>query len=52
MPQSMPDYSLTINYLDLMVELPWDRNTKGILHAHALSFTHSHVNTKKSNIVA
>uniref|UniRef100_A0A8C5CEU3 Lon protease homolog 2, peroxisomal n=1 Tax=Gadus morhua TaxID=8049 RepID=A0A8C5CEU3_GADMO len=28
MPQSMPDYSLTINYLDLMVELPWDRNTK------------------------
>ncbi|KAK0134909.1 Lon protease 2, peroxisomal [Merluccius polli] len=28
MPQSMPEYALTRNYLDLMVELPWDRNTK------------------------
>ncbi|KAJ3596782.1 hypothetical protein NHX12_003183 [Muraenolepis orangiensis] len=28
MPQSMPDYALTINYLDLMVELPWDRHSK------------------------
>lgn len=25
----MPEYALTRNYLDLMVELPWNRSTKG-----------------------
>uniref|UniRef100_A0A8D3DHC7 Lon protease homolog 2, peroxisomal n=1 Tax=Scophthalmus maximus TaxID=52904 RepID=A0A8D3DHC7_SCOMX len=31
MPQSMPEYALTRNYLDLMVELPWSKNTKDCL---------------------
>uniref|UniRef100_A0A1A8JPT6 Lon protease homolog 2, peroxisomal n=1 Tax=Nothobranchius kuhntae TaxID=321403 RepID=A0A1A8JPT6_NOTKU len=31
MPQSMPEFALTRNYLDLMVELPWNRNTKDCL---------------------
>lgn len=25
MPQSMPEYALTRNYLELMVELPWNK---------------------------
>lgn len=25
----MPEYALTQNYLDLMVELPWSKSTKG-----------------------
>lgn len=29
MPQSMPEYALTRNYLELMVELPWNKTTKG-----------------------
>lgn len=29
MPPSMPEYALTRNYLDLMVDLPWNRSTKG-----------------------
>lgn len=29
MPQSMPEYSMTRNYLDLMMELPWSKSTKG-----------------------
>lgn len=29
MPQSMPEYALTRNYLELMVELPWSKSTKG-----------------------
>ncbi|XP_060932092.1 lon protease homolog 2, peroxisomal [Limanda limanda] len=31
MPQSMPESALTRNYLDLMVELPWSKNTKDCL---------------------
>ncbi|CAJ1057462.1 lon protease homolog 2%2C peroxisomal [Xyrichtys novacula] len=31
MPQSMPEYALTRNYLDLMVELPWSKSTKDCL---------------------
>ncbi|KAK1330625.1 hypothetical protein QTO34_010821 [Cnephaeus nilssonii] len=27
MPQSMPEYALTRNYLELMVELPWNKST-------------------------
>ncbi|XP_059848891.1 lon protease homolog 2, peroxisomal [Hypanus sabinus] len=27
MPQSMPEFALTRNYLELMVELPWDKST-------------------------
>ncbi|CAF91601.1 unnamed protein product [Tetraodon nigroviridis] len=29
MPTSMPEYALTRNYLDLMVDLPWNRSTTG-----------------------
>jgi hypothetical protein len=29
MPQSMPEYALTRNYLELMVELPWNKSTTG-----------------------
>ncbi|XP_041852690.1 lon protease homolog 2, peroxisomal [Melanotaenia boesemani] len=35
MPQSMPEYALTRNYLDLMVELPWSKSTKDCLDIHA-----------------
>ncbi|KAJ7998197.1 hypothetical protein DPEC_G00220090 [Dallia pectoralis] len=31
MPQSMPEYALTRNYLDLMVELPWSKSTTDCL---------------------
>ncbi|KAG7333255.1 hypothetical protein KOW79_003390 [Hemibagrus wyckioides] len=31
MPQSMPEYALTRNYLELMVELPWSKSTKDCL---------------------
>ncbi|XP_039618789.1 lon protease homolog 2, peroxisomal [Polypterus senegalus] len=31
MPQSMPEFALTRNYLELMVELPWDRSSKDCL---------------------
>ncbi|MGH0144874.1 UNVERIFIED_CONTAM: hypothetical protein FKN15_004307 [Acipenser sinensis] len=31
MPQSMPEYALTRNYLELMVELPWNNSTKDCL---------------------
>ncbi len=29
MPQSMPEYALTRNYLEMMVELPWSKSTTG-----------------------
>ncbi|NXP56251.1 LONP2 protease, partial [Heliornis fulica] len=35
MPQSMPEYALTRNYLELMVELPWNKSTKDRLEIHA-----------------
>uniref|UniRef100_A0A671VD69 Lon protease homolog 2, peroxisomal n=1 Tax=Sparus aurata TaxID=8175 RepID=A0A671VD69_SPAAU len=35
MPQSMPEYALTRNYLDLMVELPWSKSTKDCLDIRA-----------------
>ncbi|XP_056137777.1 lon protease homolog 2, peroxisomal isoform X3 [Lampris incognitus] len=35
MPQSMPEYALTRNYLDLMVELPWSKSTKDRLDIRA-----------------
>uniref|UniRef100_A0A3Q4AGJ1 Lon protease homolog 2, peroxisomal n=1 Tax=Mola mola TaxID=94237 RepID=A0A3Q4AGJ1_MOLML len=35
MPQSMPEYALTRNYLDLMVELPWNKGTKDCLDIRA-----------------
>ncbi|XP_051808154.1 lon protease homolog 2, peroxisomal [Acanthochromis polyacanthus] len=35
MPQSMPEYALTRNYLDLMVELPWSKCTKDCLDIRA-----------------
>ncbi|KAM6937385.1 lon protease homolog 2, peroxisomal [Xenentodon cancila] len=35
MPQSMPEFALTRNYLDLMVELPWSKSTKDCLDIHA-----------------
>uniref|UniRef100_A0A673YNG8 Lon protease homolog n=1 Tax=Salmo trutta TaxID=8032 RepID=A0A673YNG8_SALTR len=35
MPQSMPEYALTRNYLDLMVELPWSKSTTDCLDIHA-----------------
>ncbi|XP_077371765.1 lon protease homolog 2, peroxisomal [Festucalex cinctus] len=35
MPQSMPEYALTQNYLDLMVELPWSKSTKDCLNIQA-----------------
>lgn len=31
MPQSMPEYALTRNYLDLMVELPWSKSSQDSL---------------------
>ncbi|XP_028596049.2 lon protease homolog 2, peroxisomal isoform X1 [Podarcis muralis] len=35
MPQSMPEYALTRNYLELMVELPWSKSTKDRLDIRA-----------------
>lgn len=35
MPQSMPEYALTRNYLDLMVELPWNKSSKDCLDIQA-----------------
>lgn len=35
MPQSMPEYALTRNYLDLMVELPWNKSSKDSLDIQA-----------------
>uniref|UniRef100_A0A3Q2CSV1 Lon protease homolog 2, peroxisomal n=1 Tax=Cyprinodon variegatus TaxID=28743 RepID=A0A3Q2CSV1_CYPVA len=35
MSQSMPEYALTRNYLDLMVELPWSKSTKDCLDIRA-----------------
>uniref|UniRef100_A0A8C6SV81 Lon peptidase 2, peroxisomal n=1 Tax=Neogobius melanostomus TaxID=47308 RepID=A0A8C6SV81_9GOBI len=35
MPQSMPEYALTRNYLDLMVELPWNNSSKDCLDIRA-----------------
>uniref|UniRef100_A0A665V1Z9 Lon protease homolog 2, peroxisomal n=1 Tax=Echeneis naucrates TaxID=173247 RepID=A0A665V1Z9_ECHNA len=35
LPQSMPEYALTRNYLDLMVELPWSKSTKDCLDIRA-----------------
>uniref|UniRef100_A0A8C8SX88 Lon protease homolog 2, peroxisomal n=1 Tax=Pelusios castaneus TaxID=367368 RepID=A0A8C8SX88_9SAUR len=35
MPQSMPEYALTRNYLELMVELPWNKSTKDCLDIRA-----------------
>ncbi|XP_040018958.2 lon protease homolog 2, peroxisomal-like isoform X1 [Gasterosteus aculeatus] len=35
MPQSMPEFSLARNYLDLMVELPWSKSTKDCLDIQA-----------------
>uniref|UniRef100_A0A672NXM8 Lon protease homolog 2, peroxisomal n=1 Tax=Sinocyclocheilus grahami TaxID=75366 RepID=A0A672NXM8_SINGR len=31
MPQSMPEYALTRNYLEMMVELPWSKSTTDCL---------------------
>ncbi|XP_069757754.1 lon protease homolog 2, peroxisomal [Narcine bancroftii] len=35
MPQSMPEFALTRNYLELMVELPWNKSTTDHLDLHA-----------------
>ncbi|XP_073163819.1 lon protease homolog 2, peroxisomal isoform X2 [Lepidochelys kempii] len=35
MPPSMPEYALTRNYLELMVELPWNKSTKDRLDIRA-----------------
>ncbi|MEE6500001.1 hypothetical protein FKM82_003665 [Ascaphus truei] len=35
MPQSMPEYALTRNYLELMSELPWSKNTRDRLDIRA-----------------
>ncbi|XP_076846955.1 lon protease homolog 2, peroxisomal isoform X2 [Brachyhypopomus gauderio] len=35
MPQSMPEYALTRNYLELMVELPWTKSTTDCLDIRA-----------------
>ncbi|XP_075045354.1 lon protease homolog 2, peroxisomal [Mixophyes fleayi] len=35
MPQSMPEYALTRNYLELMTELPWTKNTTDRLDIRA-----------------
>ncbi|XP_048372026.1 lon protease homolog 2, peroxisomal [Sphaerodactylus townsendi] len=35
MPQSMPEYALTRNYLELMVELPWNKSTRDRLDIRA-----------------
>ncbi|KAG8437331.1 hypothetical protein GDO86_008146 [Hymenochirus boettgeri] len=35
MPQSMPEYALTRNYLELMSELPWNKSTKDRLDIRA-----------------
>uniref|UniRef100_A0A4W3JB02 Lon peptidase 2, peroxisomal n=1 Tax=Callorhinchus milii TaxID=7868 RepID=A0A4W3JB02_CALMI len=35
MPQSMPEFVLTRNYLELMVELPWKKSTSDRLDLHA-----------------
>uniref|UniRef100_A0AAY5ERM9 Lon N-terminal domain-containing protein n=1 Tax=Electrophorus electricus TaxID=8005 RepID=A0AAY5ERM9_ELEEL len=35
MPQSMPEYALTRNYLELMVELPWTKSTSDCLDIRA-----------------
>ena len=31
MPNAMPEYALTRNYLELMAELPWSKQTKDVL---------------------
>ncbi|XP_026086388.1 lon protease homolog 2, peroxisomal-like [Carassius auratus] len=35
MPQSMPDYALTRNYLEMMVELPWSKSSTDCLDIRA-----------------
>ncbi|XP_035273607.1 lon protease homolog 2, peroxisomal [Anguilla anguilla] len=35
MPQSMPEYALTRNYVELMVELPWSKSTTDCLDIRA-----------------
>ncbi|XP_032892282.1 lon protease homolog 2, peroxisomal isoform X2 [Amblyraja radiata] len=35
MPQSMPEFALTRNYLELMAELPWNKSTTDQLDLHA-----------------
>lgn len=35
MPQSMPEYALTRNYLELMVDLPWNKSTTDCLDIRA-----------------
>ncbi|XP_063801648.1 lon protease homolog 2, peroxisomal [Pseudophryne corroboree] len=35
MPQSMPEYALTRNYLELMTELPWNKNSTDRLDIRA-----------------
>ncbi|XP_066440015.1 lon protease homolog 2, peroxisomal isoform X2 [Eleutherodactylus coqui] len=35
MPQSMPEYALTRNYLELMSELPWNKSTRDRLDIRA-----------------
>ncbi|NP_001008573.1 lon protease homolog 2, peroxisomal [Danio rerio] len=35
MPQSMPEYALTRNYLEMMVELPWSKSTTDCLDIRA-----------------
>jgi hypothetical protein len=41
MPQSMPEYALTRNYLELMVELPWNKSTTGELTVPSASQSQS-----------
>ena len=31
MPNAMPEYALTRNYLELMADLPWSKQTKDVL---------------------
>uniref|UniRef100_A0A8C1DP02 Lon protease homolog 2, peroxisomal n=1 Tax=Cyprinus carpio carpio TaxID=630221 RepID=A0A8C1DP02_CYPCA len=35
MPESMPEYALTRNYLEMMVELPWSKSSKDCLDIRA-----------------
>ncbi|XP_056622410.1 lon protease homolog 2, peroxisomal isoform X2 [Triplophysa dalaica] len=35
MPQSMPEYALTRNYLEMMIELPWSKSTTDCLDIRA-----------------
>ena len=43
----MPEYALTRNYLDLMVELPWSKSTKGKWGVKVHTHTHTHTQTHR-----